>query len=290
MKVGFLYSRVRKDEKLLLQELRDRGHEVKKIDTRELRLGSDDLRTSGDGDVEVDELDVVVDRAVSYSRGLYAVRYFESYGVPTVNPYETARVCGNKVETSLALSDTGVRTPETCVAFTKESALEAVEEFGYPVVVKPVVGSWARLLAKLNDREAAEAVLEHKEVLGHYEHSVFYLQNYVEKPDRDVRVAVIGGDAVAAMYRSSDDWITNAARGAETTNCELNAELEKVALDAAEAVPRGDDAVLGVDMMETDEGYTVHEVNHTLEFKALTEATGVDVAGAFADHLEEVGA
>ena len=284
--VGFLCSRVRKDEKLLLGELRERdGVEVERVDPREVSFG---LESEQGTDVEVDALDVVVDRAMSYSRGLYAARFFESYGIPVVNSSDVAHVCGDKVETSLALAEAGVRTPETRVAFTPEAALETVESVGYPVVIKPVVGSWARLLAKVNDRDAAEAVFEHKKVLGSYEHSVFYVQDFVEKPGRDIRVAVIGGEAVAAMYRSSDDWITNAARGADTTNCELTDEIENVALDAAEAVGCDDKGVVGVDIMEEGEELTVHEVNHSLEFKALTEASGVNVAGAYADNIVEV--
>lgn len=285
-KVGFLCSRVRKDEKLLLGELRERdGVEVERIDPREVSLGTDGECGT---DVEVGALDVVVDRAMSYSRGLYTARLFESYGVPVVNTSDVARTCGDKVETTVALSEADVRTPETRVAFTPESALETVESLGYPVVVKPVVGSWARLLAKVNDRDAAEAVFEHKKVLGSYEHSVFYVQDFVEKPGRDIRVAVIGGEAVAAMYRSSDDWITNAARGADTANCEVTDEIEGVALDAAEAVGCGEEGVVGVDIMEDGEKLTVHEVNHSLEFKALTEASGTNVAGAYADHILEV--
>ena len=285
-KVGFLCSRVRKDEKLLLGELREREDvDMERIDPREVSLGVDGEHST---DVDVDALDVVVDRAMSYSRGLYAVRFFESYGVPVVNTSDVARTCGDKVETTVELGDAGVRTPETRVAFTPESALETVESLGYPVVVKPVVGSWARLLAKVNDRDAAEAVFEHKKVLGSYEHSVFYVQDFVEKPGRDIRVAVIGGEAVAAMYRSSDDWITNAARGADTTNCEVTDEIEAVALDSAAAVGCGEEGVVGVDIMEDGEKLTVHEVNHSLEFKALTEASGTNVAGAYADHVLEV--
>jgi [lysine-biosynthesis-protein LysW]--L-2-aminoadipate ligase len=284
--VGFLCSRVRKDEKLLLEELRDRPDvEVVRIDPRDVSFGLDGM--SG-VDVDTDELDVVVDRAMSYSRGLYAVRFFESYNVPVVNTSEVARTCGDKIETTVALRENDVRTPETHVAFTPESALEDVESLGYPVVVKPVVGSWARLLAKVNDRDAAEAVFEHKKVLGSYEHSVFYVQNFVEKPGRDIRVAVIGGEAVAAMYRSSEDWITNAARGAETTDCAVTNEIEDVALEAAEAVGCDDKGIVGVDIMEDGDELTVHEVNHSLEFKALTEASGVNVAGAYADHVVEV--
>ncbi len=284
--VGFVCSRVRKDEKLLLNELREREDvEVVRIDPREVSFGLDDEHGA---DANVGALDAVVDRAMSYSRGLYAARFFESYGVPVVNTSEVARTCGDKVETTVALRENDVLTPETRVAFTPESALETVEEMGYPVVVKPVVGSWARLLAKVNDRDAAEAVFEHKKVLGSYEHSVFYVQNFVEKPGRDIRVAVIGGETVAAMYRSSDDWITNAARGAETTNCEITDEIERVALDAAEAVGCGEEGVVGVDVMEDGDDLTVHEVNHSLEFKALTGASGKNVAGAYADHVVEV--
>lgn len=284
--VGFVCSRVRKDEKLLLEELRGRdGVEVERIDPRDVSLGLDDEHGT---DVEVDAIDVIVDRAMSYSRGLYAARFFESYGVPVVNSSDVARTCGDKVETTVALRENDVRTPETRVAFTPEAALETVESVGYPVVVKPVVGSWARLLAKVNDRDAAEAVFEHKKVLGSYEHSVFYVQDFVEKPGRDIRVAVIGGETVAAMYRSSDDWITNAARGAETTNCEVTDEIERVALDAAGAVGCGERGVVGVDIMEDGDALTVHEVNHSLEFKALTEASSVNVAGAYADHIVEV--
>lgn len=284
--VGFVCSRVRKDEKLLLNELRERdGVEVERVDPREVSFGLDGA--SG-VDVDTDALGVVVDRAMSYSRGLYAARFFESYGVPVVNTSDVARTCGDKVETTVALRENDVPTPDTRVAFTPESALETVESMGYPVVVKPVVGSWARLLAKVNDRDAAEAVFEHKKVLGSYEHSVFYVQDFVEKPGRDIRVAVIGGEAVAAMYRKSDDWITNAARGAETTDCEVTDRIEGIALDAAAAVGCGEDGVVGVDIMEDGDGFTVHEVNHSLEFKALTDASGVNVAGAYAEHVTEV--
>lgn len=285
--VGFLCSRVRKDEKLLLEELRERA-DVERVDPRSASFGLGGFESGEGGDVGASDLDVVVDRAMSYSRGLYAARFFESYGVPVVNTSNVAHICGDKVETSLALRDNDVRTPDTRVAFTPESALETVESMGYPVVVKPVVGSWARLLAKLNDRDAAEAVFEHKKTLGSYEHSVFYVQDFVEKPGRDIRVAVVGGEAVAAMYRSSDDWITNAARGAETTACEITDEIAGVALEAAEAVGCDETGVVGVDIMEDGDALTVHEVNHSLEFKALTEASGVNVAGAFAEHVTEV--
>ncbi len=276
MNVGVLYSRIRRDEKLLLGELRERGHDVTKIDVREQRFGLADAPAALD-------VDLLVDRCLATSRSLYATRFAEAYGVPAVNDAATARVCANKVETSLALAAAGVPTPATEVAFTVESALAAVESFGYPCVLKPVVGSWGRLMAKIDSRTAAEAIFEHKATLGHYEHKIFYLQEYVDKPGRDIRVLAADGEPIAAMTRSGEHWLTNAAQGAETAAFELDDRARKLVRAASDAVGGG---LLGVDLMETDEGYTVHELNHTVEFKALNEATDADVPARVVDWLE----
>ncbi|GAB3420489.1 lysine biosynthesis protein LysX [Haloparvum alkalitolerans] len=281
MKVGLLYSRIRKDEKLLLAELRDRGHEVEKIDVRKERFGLESTTAN------VEELDIVVDRCLSTSRSLYASRFLDSYGVPVVNGPETADVCADKAKNSLALAEAGVPTPATEVAFTTDAALEAIEEFGYPCVLKPVVGSWGRLMAKIESRSAAEAILEHKATLGHYEHKVFYVQEFVDKPGRDIRVVAVDGEPVAAMTRTSDHWLTNAAKGGEVTAFEVDETVADLVKTASDAVGGG---LLGVDLMEVGgEGsgeYTVHEVNHTVEFKALNSAVETDVPAAVVDWLE----
>ena len=290
MRVGVLYSRIRKDEKLLLGELRDRGHEVEKIDVRKERFGLESTTAT------VDDLDIAVDRCLSTSRSLYATRFLDSYGVPVVNSPETGDVCADKAKNSLALAEADVPTPATEVAFTKEAALEAIESFGYPCVLKPVTGSWGRLMAKIDSRNAAEAILEHKETLGHYEHKVFYVQEFVDKPGRDVRVLAVDGEPVAAMTRSSDHWLTNAAKGGETESFDLDERATELVEKASAAVGGG---MLGVDLMEVgveadadpaETGgsgeYTVHEVNHTVEFKALDAATDVDVPARVVDWLE----
>jgi [lysine-biosynthesis-protein LysW]--L-2-aminoadipate ligase len=277
VKIGILYSRIRLDEKLLLAELRDRGHEVTKIDVRKVTFDLTDAPEAFEG------LDLVVDRCLATSRSLYATKFCEAYGIPVVNSHETAEVCADKAKNSLALAGAGVPTPETKVAFTTDSALEAIEEFGYPCVLKPVVGSWGRLMAKIDSRTAAEAILEHKATLGHYEHKVFYVQEFVDKPERDIRVLALDGEPVAAMVRHSDHWLTNAAKGAETNEFELDADAKSLVEKASDAVGGG---LLGVDLMETESGYTVHEVNHTVEFKALNDAVDVDVPAAVVDWLE----
>jgi [lysine-biosynthesis-protein LysW]--L-2-aminoadipate ligase len=108
----------------------------------------------------------------------------------------------------------------------------------------------------------------------------------VPKPDRDLRVFVVGDAVVAAMYRHSSDWRTNAARGATTAAAPVTPELRDLALRAAEAVGGG---VLAVDLMESPQGLVVHEVNPTPEFKALSAATGVDIAGPIVDYAVQVG-
>ena len=281
MNVGVLYSRIRRDEKLLLRELRDRGHEVTKVDVRKERFGVHGPPAA------LEDVDILVDRCLATSRSRYATRFVDSYDVPVVNDPETAAVCADKADNSLVLAEAGVPTPATDVAFTKESALESIEAFGYPCVLKPVVGSWGRLMAKIDSRSAAEAILEHKETLGHYEHKVFYIQEFVEKPGRDIRVVTTDGDPIAGMARSSEHWLTNAAQGAETEEIAVTPAMADLVERASDAVGGG---LLGVDLMEVggaDSGeYTVHEVNHTVEFKALDEVTDVDVPGAVVDWLE----
>jgi [lysine-biosynthesis-protein LysW]--L-2-aminoadipate ligase len=281
--VGILYSRIRRDEKLLLNELRGRDHEITKVDVRKQRFNIADPPEA------LVDVDILVDRCLATSRSLYATQFAEAYGIPVVNGAETAEVCANKVKNSLALQKAGVPTPNTDVAFTKDAALESIEAFGYPCVLKPVIGSWGRLMAKIESRSAAEAILEHKETLGHYEHKVFYVQEFVDKPGRDMRVVAVDGEPIAGMVRSSDHWLTNAAKGAETAEVETTDEMRDLVETASDAVGGG---LLGIDLMETGvesgepSDLTVHEVNHTVEFKALNEVTDVDVPARVVDWLE----
>ena len=273
MRVGFLHSLVRPDEKLLIRELERRpGVELVFLDDRRLVF---DLQTPPD-------VDIVLERSINHSRAMHALRIFESMGVECVNRYEVSRKCGDKILTAVALQEFGVPQPETRVAFTEDSTLEAIEQLGYPVVLKPAVGSWGRLLSRINDREAAETVIEHKAILGSYHHSIFFAQKYVEKGGRDIRSFVVGDDCIAAVYRTSDHWITNTARGGRTSNCPVTTELAEISLKAAEAVGGG---VLAVDLFETRDGLLVNEVNYTMEFRNSIDVTGVDIPERIVSYL-----
>lgn len=278
-KIGVLYSRVRVEEKWIFAALQQRGVDFERLDDRKIHFDIDNPEPW-------QQFDAVLERSISYARGLYALKTLNAWGIPTVNMAAVAEACGDKIATANALSAASVPQPATMIAFTPESALEAIEAFGYPVVLKPVVGSWGRLLAKINDRDAAEAILEHKAVLGSYQHSIFYFQEFIEKPGRDIRVLMVGDQAIAAIYRKSPHWITNTARGGEGEVCPITPELEEICLNAAQAVGGG---VLAVDIIEHPEkGYLVNEINHTLEFHTAQPTSGVDIAGAIVDYVIEV--
>jgi [lysine-biosynthesis-protein LysW]--L-2-aminoadipate ligase len=277
MHVGVLLSRVRVEEKLLFAELDGRGVSWSRIDDPELVLHLDTPITG---------YEVILERSINHTRALHALRVFNDWGIPTVNTYDVAEVCGNKLLTSTALVRHGVPTPRTAVAFTPESALKAIEEIGYPAILKPPIGSWGRLLAKINDRDAAEAILEHKEILGSFHHSTFYIQEFVRKPDRDIRAFVVGDETICAIYRYSKHWITNTARGGVSDNCPVTDELSRVCLAAAKAVGGG---VVAIDLVETGEDrYQVLEVNYTMEFRNSIKPTGVNIPGKIVEYTLQV--
>jgi [lysine-biosynthesis-protein LysW]--L-2-aminoadipate ligase len=271
--VGVLLSRVRVEEKLLLEELERRGIATKVIDDRDLVLALEKKPELG--------VDVVLERCIQHSRALYALAVLETWGIPTVNTFEVADVCGNKLLTTMRLIRDGVPSPRTRLAFTPESALAAVEELGYPAVLKPLVGSWGRLISRVNDRDAAESILEHKDVLGTYIHSIYYIQEYVPKPGRDIRAFVVGDETIGAIYRYSDHWITNTARGGKATKCEVTPELDDLCVRAAKAVGGG---VVAIDVLEAPEGLLVNEVNYTMEFRNSIDTTGVNIPGRVVDY------
>ncbi|MBN8658243.1 MAG: lysine biosynthesis protein LysX [Anaerolineae bacterium] len=265
MKIGFLYTRLRAEEKYLLDEFE------KQPDVEVVRIN--------DGDHYFDihqlpeQVDVLFERSISYSRGLYISRIFEAHGIPVVNSSLVAERCGDKYVTSQLLAKNGIPTPRVYMAFDEESALQAVEAMGYPCVLKPVVGSWGRLLAKVDNRQMAESLIEHKATLG-VNHQVFYIQEYIHKPGRDIRAFVVGEECIAAIYRSSENWITNTARGGVATNCPVTPEIADLCQRAAHAVGGG---LLALDLFEDEDGFTINEINHTMEFRNSITTTGVNI-------------
>ena len=277
MRLAILTSRVRVEEKLLVEALRQRSIDFDIIDDGELLF---DLAQPQE---RWQEYDAVLCRSVSQSRGLAVAQVLENWNIPVFNSAAVTSLCNDKLLTTLALLRAGVPVPRTMLAIDAERAVEGIEELGYPAVLKPVTGSWGRLLARVNDRDAAEAVLEHQETLGSYQHHIHYIQQHVDKPNRDIRAFVVGERTICAIYRSSAHWVTNTARGAVTENCPVTAELDNLCRRAAQAVGGG---ILAVDVFEDPEqGLLVNEINATMEFRNSIAPTGVNIPQEMLDYV-----
>ncbi len=284
MRVALLVTHIRAEEKLILAAFNNRAISPDIILDRELNFdvsaGPLQLAPSG---IPWSDYDLVFERCVSTSRGLYALAILNSWGIRSYNTYETAAICGDKLRTSIALTSQGIAQPHTRVAFTPQSAMQAIEDVEYPAVLKPVTGSWGRLLARVHNRDSAEAILEHRQTLGGYNHHIYYVQEYVDKPGRDIRAFVAGNRTIAAIYRASKHWITNTARGGQATNCPVTENLHEICLRAALAVGGG---ILAIDLLEDVGGnFVVNEINHTMEFRNSSEPTGVDIAQEVIDFV-----
>lgn len=278
MKIAVFYSRKRVEEKLIAAALDERGVAWDRIDPREVCF---EVGGPGPGDYNA-----ALIRCLSYTEAYYVTRWLEGAGIPCISPHQTVRTCGDKYLTSAALVKAGIPSPRTVMALSPEAALEAIESMGYPVVLKPLFGSWGRLLARVNDRDAAEALLEHKATLGGYQHSVVYIQEYIEKPGRDIRTLVVGTEVIYAIYRQSEHWITNTARGGAPVVCPLTDEIVHWSREAAKAVGGG---VVSVDLFETPDGrILVNEVNHAPEFHGASEVVDVDIAGKMVEYVLRV--
>jgi [lysine-biosynthesis-protein LysW]---L-2-aminoadipate ligase len=263
-KFRIVFDRVRLEEKMLEEKAIELGHDTKMIDAKITNISTESKKS------DFDFGDVVLERCVSYFRGLHFTACLEFLDVPVLNRFEVANNCGNKMLTSLLLKKHNVPTPKTYFSFSSESAAETLDKQGYPLVIKPIIGSWGRGVILLKDRETADAILEVRDLTGGPLDRIFYLQEAVKRPPRDIRTIAVGDQVVAAMYRTSTGGFkTNIALGAEPVPCEITKELEDICMKASKAVGGG---ILGIDVMEDEKrGFVVHEVNNTVEFKGLAK-------------------
>lgn len=281
LKLGILVSYLRQEEKLILAAARARGIDVVPLFDRDLALNLS-APTPQESGVDID---VLLDRSVVHSRAGYTLHAMSRWGIPTLNSAAAVTICDDKARASMALEAAGIPSPKTFVAYSANAAIEACEALGYPAVLKPVTGSWGRLLAKVNGPEQARAIIAQKAEHGSFHHEIFYVQEYIEKPGRDIRAYVIGREIVAASYRTSEHWITNAAKGAVSSPCEVTPEIEELALRACDAVGA---RLAGVDLIETDQGLKVIEINTGGEFKGLMTTTDRDLAGEIVEEAVRI--
>ena len=272
VRLSIAYDRIRLEEKMLSAKASELGCDVTMIDAKTAQAGTSSTSESlGLGDV-------LLERCTSYYRGMCLTAIAEFAGVLSINSLEVASKCGNKLFMTLCLQKAQVPTPETRFALSAEGAVDCAERSGYPFVVKPLVGSWGRGIMRIDDRDTLDAMIETRTITDSGHDRTYYFQELVKRPPRDIRIITVGGNVVAAMYRSSEGFRTNVATGATPEACKVTDEMREIALRASEAVGGG---VLGVDMMEDPErGLVVHEVNNTVEFKGLASTGQTDIPGA----------
>jgi len=263
-KVCIVFDRLRTEEKMLQKEAADLGHDAVMLDAKITQINTDSKRE------DYDFGDIVLERCVSYFRGLHFTAGLEFMDMPVLNKFDVANVCGNKLFMTLLLKKNNIPTPKTYFSFSKEGAAENLEKVGYPLVIKPVIGSWGRGVMQIKDKDTMDAVFEIRDITDSPHDRIYYLQELINRPPRDIRVITVGDEAIAAMYRkSSGGFKTNIALGADPELCEITKEMEDMASKASKAMGGG---ILGVDMMEDEQrGLVVHEVNNTVEFKGLAK-------------------
>jgi len=261
-KVCIVFDRLRTEEKMLQKEATNLGHDAVMIDAKITQVNTDSKKE------DYDFGDIVLERCVSYFRGLHFTASLEFMDVPVLNKFDVANICGNKMFMTLVLKKNNIPTPKTYFSFSSESAAENLEKVGYPLVIKPVIGSWGRGVMPIKDKDTMEAVFEIRDITDSPHDRIYYLQELIKRPPRDIRVITVGDEPIAAMYRkSSGGFKTNIALGAEPEICEITKEMEDMATKASKAMGGG---ILGIDMMEDEQrGLVVHEVNNTVEFKGL---------------------
>ena len=265
-KICIVFDRLRTEEKLLQKKEEELGYETSMIDAKITSFDTDSKPENYDFG------DVVLERCVSYYRGLHFTACLEFMDIPVINKFDVANTCGNKMITSMLLKKNNIPTPKTYFSFSAETALENFENIGYPLVIKPIIGSWGRSVMPVKDKDTAEAVIENRQVTDGPQDRIYYLQEMIDRPPRDIRVITVGDQAVSAMYRkSSGGFKTNIALGADPELCEITKEIEDLCEKTSKAVGGG---ILGIDLMEDKErGLVVHEVNNTVEFKGLVKVS-----------------
>jgi [lysine-biosynthesis-protein LysW]--L-2-aminoadipate ligase len=272
-----LFDNIRWEEKSIIETAQKNNINLKSIDCKKLFLFLN--HQNGEFDNKI-----ILQRCVSYFKSLHSTAALEGLGARMINSLFTSIMCGNKLFSHMALQKQGISTPNAICSFSSSSAIEGLRQFGYPVVIKPTIGSWGRLIGLLNDEEAIKTVLEDREHMFPL-YQINYFEEFVKRPPRDIRAIVIGDRVVAAIYRYSgaNEWKTNMALGGRAEACPITKELEDTCLISAK-IFKGD--IVGVDLMESkDHGLIVHEINNTTEFKNTVRVTGIDIPSLIIDYM-----
>lgn len=274
-KIGLLHTGIREEEKLLKQASSKLKAQLDYIDVRDLTLNPENLDFWRN-------YDVFLERCISTVKGNAVIEFLDNLGLPVINTRQTMSICNDKFQTAVVLAANKIPYAKSILVFSETAAKQAVEQLGgFPVVIKSRFGSWGRLMAKVNDIDSLEGVFAHRQFLSPDQQATI-VQEYIAKNEgRDIRAFVINDECVCAIYRTSEHWITNTARGGVASNCEITTELREICKKAAEVLGGG---ILAFDLFETDSGFIINEVNHTMEFKNSEKPTGVSISSKIIEY------
>ncbi|TVP40634.1 RimK family alpha-L-glutamate ligase [Candidatus Nitrosocosmicus arcticus] len=285
VKLDILFDKLRFEEKALYNTAIKKGIDVRLVDSRNIIIDTDDLDSN-----EFEFGDILLQRSISYFRGQFLTYCLEMCGYNVINSSRIGEVCGNKLLTSMILKKNKIQTPKSYFSFNSDSAFNFINTMDLeqnPLVFKPVIGSWGRGVFPVRNKEIGKIIVEMRQESTSPFSSIFYFQELIHRPPRDIRCIVVGEKLIAAVYRysSDDEWRTNVAKGGKAELIEITSELEELAIKAARVVGTG---VLGIDMMEDQKrGLLVHEINNTVEFRGASLATGIDIADMIIEYVKD---
>lgn len=275
--------------KSLTDALTARAHEVKLFRLQDVAAQIPDKFTHLE-DEDLTGLDGVIVRTIGFGTGdqitfrISLLEHFQDSGIYVMNPAYSFRRAKDKYATLTTLHKAGIRVPRTYVGENLEAAMGFVKDIG-DVVIKPMIGSRGMGSIRAENPELTYRAMKFIHQLG----QVLYVQETIQKPDRDIRAFIVGGRFVAAMYRYvppgvEGEWRTNVHGGGVAAPAALSDEYIECALKTAEVLKLD---YTGVDILETPEGPCVLEANASPSWSGLSGQTDVDIAGAIVDLLVE---
>ena len=279
MELSIIYDKLRFEEKELYEKAKNKGITTNLVDAKPISF-STDINQS-----DIIKGDIFLQRCLSHYRGLYITYCLEFLRRKVINKYDVNEICGNKLRTSLILAKSEIPSPKTYFTFSAESFKELTNKLGFPLVLKPLVGSWGRGVFPIRNEETVNIIMEMREENDSALSRIYYVQEMIKRPPRDIRCIVAGDQIITAIYRYSavNEWRTNVARGGHTELAPITKELEDLVIKASNAVGGG---ILGVDVMEDkNKGFVIHEINSNVEFRGASLVSHVDIANSMIEYI-----
>lgn len=213
------------------------------------------------------------------TRRISLLEHLEIHGVRVMNPGYPFRRARDKYSTQYTLLAHGLPIPTTFTSESMARAYELTELMDGPVVYKPILSSMGKGAMKFDDVDMAYNAYR---MLNRLQHPLI-VQKFIDSPGRDIRVFVIGGRALPAVYKyiPEGQWKSNVAQGGKMVQEKMSDEIIELGLRAAKAMELD---YCGVDILEGPEGPVILEVNAAPGWQGLKGATGIDVAAEIVDY------